>query len=148
MTDISHKIYIFSLKSVGRLVRWSPLLTLSPEKKNKNQNSTRRSEIRIKFFTDSIRSQQPKLRAWIFRVILRDRNFGFCKKHTKSRPKFRLSGNRWNSQSFGRKKITVYRNFSHFYCISLSRNLELIFSKNFILRRIWQHFSFIIWDCG
>jgi hypothetical protein len=29
--DISHKIYFFSLKSVGRLVRWSPLLTLCPK---------------------------------------------------------------------------------------------------------------------
>jgi hypothetical protein len=31
MSDTSYKIYIFSLKSVGRLVRWSPLLTLSPK---------------------------------------------------------------------------------------------------------------------
>jgi hypothetical protein len=31
MSEIAHKFYIFSLKSVGRLVRWSPLLTLSPK---------------------------------------------------------------------------------------------------------------------
>jgi hypothetical protein len=95
MSDITHNIYIFSLKSVGRLVRWSPLLTLSPKspgfkpqtgqkRRTKNQNSTRRSEIRINFFTDSIRNQQPKLRAWIFRVILRDRNFEFCKKNIRN----------------------------------------------------------------
>jgi hypothetical protein len=63
---LAHKFYIFSLKSVGCLVCWSPLLILSrksPEfkpqtgqkRRAKNQSSTRRSEIRIKFFTDSIR---------------------------------------------------------------------------------------------
>jgi hypothetical protein len=30
-SDISHKIYIFSLKSVDYLVCWSPLLALSPK---------------------------------------------------------------------------------------------------------------------
>jgi hypothetical protein len=38
------------------------------------------AEIRIKFFTDSIRNQQPKLRARLLCVILTDRNFGFTKK--------------------------------------------------------------------
>jgi hypothetical protein len=72
------------------LVRWSPLLTLSPKspgfkpqtgqkRRTKNLISTRQSEIRIKLFTDSIRKQQPKLRIGNLCVILSDRNFGFYK---------------------------------------------------------------------
>jgi hypothetical protein len=77
------------------------------------------------------RNQQPKLRAGILRVILSDRNFGFCKKHTKSHPKFRLSGNRRNFRSFVRKLITVQhsrsldddgRNMRYTVIIFLARN--------------------------
>jgi hypothetical protein len=91
MSDISHKIYIFFAQ-----ISWplGPLVSVvdfepkkfwvqapnRPEKKNKKSKTTRRSEIRIKFFTDSIRNQQLKLRAGILRVILSDRNFRFYKK--------------------------------------------------------------------
>jgi hypothetical protein len=44
---ISHKIYIFSLKSVG-LVRWSPLLTLNPESPGLNPKQARKEEQKIK----------------------------------------------------------------------------------------------------
>jgi hypothetical protein len=81
----SSKFEIFSLKSVGRLVHWSPASTLSlkilgsnphsSKKTKKNLSSTRRAENRMNFFTDSIRNQHPKLRVMNFA-----RNFSGTKK--------------------------------------------------------------------
>jgi hypothetical protein len=96
---------IFLLKSVGRVVRWSPLLTLSP--KSSSPKQARKEEQKIKVLpgdqeseSNFSRNQQPKIRARISRVILSDQNFGFYKKHTKSHPKFRLSGNRRNFRNY------------------------------------------------
>jgi hypothetical protein len=83
------KFYIFSLESVGRLVRWSLLLTFSPEVLGSSHKQARKEEQKIKNLPSDQKSeshfslkqnQQPKLRAGILRVILSDRNFRFYKK--------------------------------------------------------------------
>jgi hypothetical protein len=56
MSDMSHKIYIFSLKSVGRLVRCSPLLTLSPKSPGFKPQTGRKEEQKFKFY-QAIRNQ-------------------------------------------------------------------------------------------
>jgi hypothetical protein len=118
--DTSTKFCIFPLKSVAPLVHWSVVdfepkkswvqALNTPEKKKKKSSSTRRSEIRIKIFTDSSRNQQTKLRTGILREILSDRNFGFYKKYTKSHPKFRLSGNRIFFEVSGENELLFKKN--------------------------------------
>jgi hypothetical protein len=92
MNDISHKIYIFSLKSVGRLVRLSPLLTLRTKSAGFKSKQARKEEQKIKVLPGDQKSEtnfsriqsgnkKTKLRIKILRVILSDRNFGFYKKN-------------------------------------------------------------------
>jgi hypothetical protein len=76
VSDTSTKICIFSLKSVGRLVRWSPLL--SPKSPGfKPQTGLAKEEQKIKALPDDQKSESnfSRIQAGIY-----ERNFGpeFC----------------------------------------------------------------------
>jgi hypothetical protein len=153
MSDTSSKFCIFSLKSVGPLVRWSPLLTLSPKspgfkpqtgqkRRTKNQSSTRQTirnqnQIFHGFKPESTNETSDRN----FVRDFGDRNFGFYKKHTKSHPKFRLSGNRKNSRSFGRKWIL----FDVFF-FSFSFSFQLSSWKWILCKKNWIQIRAVIDD--
>jgi hypothetical protein len=56
MSDVSHKMYILSLKSVGHLVRWSPLLILNPKNPGSSSQQAKKKNKKLKFY-QAIRNQ-------------------------------------------------------------------------------------------
>ena len=122
----SSKFDFFSLKSVGRLVQRAQASTLNPkilgsspkQLKKEVQNSKvlpgeQKSESTFSRIQSGINTRN--FGSTILRGILRYRNFEFEKKLPKFIPKFRLSGIRRFSRSFGQKWITVYHIYTDVY---------------------------------
>jgi hypothetical protein len=73
MSDMSHKFYIFSLESGGRLVRWSPLLTLSPKSPGFKPKQARKDKQKIKVLPGDKKSESNFSR---IQSGINNRNFG------------------------------------------------------------------------
>jgi hypothetical protein len=94
-------------------------------------------EPKLRGFRTETSFSYPKLRVFENRsFVFLNQSSSFCKDffssesseyqiHTKFRTKFRLSGNRRNSRSFGRKLITVYKIFTQQFKISGFRNRNI-----------------------
>jgi hypothetical protein len=95
----SSKFVIFSLKSVGRLVHWSPASTLSPKILGSNPTQLKKDE--KKFYQASKKQNQ------LFHGFDSESTSEILvmTKLPKLKPKFRLSGNRRVLRSFGENEL-------------------------------------------